>query len=523
MDHSTRGQELPEQFVSNVHTWPLEASDRAAFLASFADDYHRGLRLNHPASDTLLSSMAKRQGHSEAWPQASDRIPWAPAAYAIPDTMQPGTDPAHVAGLYYLQEPSAMLPAQVLAAQPGELVLDMCAAPGGKTSQIARDLQGQGLLIANDISERRALVLRRNVEQLGLPNVQVTVEAPEELADRWGASFDAILLDAPCSGEGMFRRDPQAIPSWAEYGPASSMTAQAQLLRDAARLLKPGGRLVYSTCTFNPEENEQQLAAFLQEHPDFEVQRPELASRQGIRGGLALEGLGYDPADVLRIWPQDGQGEGHFCALLVRCSADTHDAELARDPEWLRIGRKPYSAAPPKQRKWTRGPRDDKPTLAAAEAELRAFIQQYMTEEGQARFHQHYRYLRLSGRHIQLLPVPGLSLEGLQVLKFGLHAGELKGRGDRLSLVPAHNFLLALDPDSWRYALRWSLDDERITRVLKGETLMPDDRDEAVLERSQDELGQAAYYPLLADGLPFTWLKRQGSQLKNLFPPGWRR
>lgn len=534
---------LPEQFLRDSEQWPLEPADYQAFLGSFKGTHHRGLRFNaikgsEELEEKTLTGLGERLNTKRLWPVSTDRIPWAKHAYYFDEDIKPGADPAHVAGLYYIQEPSAMLPAEVLGARPGERVADLCGAPGGKTSQIATDLKGEGLLVSNDISHRRALVLRRNIEQLGLSNVQVTAEAPGNLVKQWGATFDAILLDAPCSGEGMFRRDSSAIGSWEEYGPETSVAMQEPLLDEAAALLVPGGRLVYSTCTFNPEENEYQISRFLERHPEFRVVNPGLTDVPGLRSGLPLDDLLFDPTDVLRIWPQDGMGEGHFCALLVKDSGPSFKHVTSRDPDWVSLKDKralnPIDEGP--DRRSSRKPRSKQAmtqkgrsrsshsfTIREAVSEFLSFVTDYMTVDQVDRYTAGSMFLKKAGEHIHVLPEPGLRSESLSYLKFGVHAGELKGRPGQNAFVPSHSFLLAQATASWRFSLHWTMADERLQRLMRGETLSPDEEDLETLKQAVEVIGPRPYLPIMIDGFPFAWVKLQGKQLKNLFPPGWRR
>lgn len=200
-----------------------------------------------------------------------EQIPWAPSAFLMEGEEKPGKHPYHRAGLYYLQDPSAMSPAELLAPQPGERVLDLAAAPGGKTTHLAALMQGRGLLVANEIKTKRVGHLAQNVERWGAGNVAVTNETPENLADHFGAYFDRVLVDAPCSGEGMFRKDMGARADWSLEMVQGCAARQGNILRVAGKLVKPGGFLLYSTCTFAPEENEGAIAGFLGEFLDFEV------------------------------------------------------------------------------------------------------------------------------------------------------------------------------------------------------------------------------------------------------------
>jgi len=233
-------------------------------------------------------------------------VPWEPMGYYYDPQSRPGLHPYHEAGVYYLQEASAMAPVTLLDPQPGEWVCDLCAAPGGKTTQIAARMQGEGFLLCNEWSPKRAKILSRNIERLGVSNALVTNEPTEKLAGRFAGCFDRVLIDAPCSGEGMCRKEEAAVTDWSEETVEMCARRQSEILRNGAALVRPGGRLVYSTCTFAPQENEEAIAVFLKEHPDF---YPEQA-----------EAPWFTPGEngSFRLWPHKLLGEGHFAAVLRR-------------------------------------------------------------------------------------------------------------------------------------------------------------------------------------------------------------
>ena len=231
-------------------------------------------------------------------------VPWEPQGFYYDPQSRPGLHPYHEAGVYYLQEASAMAPVALLEPQPGEWICDLCAAPGGKTTQIAGRMQGQGFLLCNEINHKRARILSRNIERMGVANALVTNEHPEKLAQRLGGCFDRVLVDAPCSGEGMFRKEEAAVTDWSEETVAMCANRQGEILNSAAKLLRPGGRLVYSTCTFAPEENEQAIRSFLQTHPEF---APEAVGAPWFAPG---------ENGSFRMWPHKLLGEGHFAAVL---------------------------------------------------------------------------------------------------------------------------------------------------------------------------------------------------------------
>ncbi len=299
---------LPAGYIDQLR--PLLGSSLSDFLACYQAPARRGIRFSIRRRPPFVSGL-------------DAAIPWARAAWTLQADMSPGQHPLHEAGAYYLQEPSAMAAASALAPKPGDLVLDLCAAPGGKASQIGDQLMGQGALVANEINPARARVLSRNLERMGILNAAVTNESPARLAEKLPQAFDKILVDAPCSGEGMFRREPESRLQWHQESPQGCAQRQREILKSAAQMLRPGGQMVYSTCTFNETENEGVIAQFLKEHPDFYLHP------------FALPGLPEAPEGLLRIWPHLHSGEGHFVALLKREGADKPQA-LPRENKSLK-------------------------------------------------------------------------------------------------------------------------------------------------------------------------------------------
>ncbi len=239
-------------------------------------------------------------------PFVEENVPWEPMGYYYDPESRPGLHPYHEAGVYYLQEASAMAPVALLDPQPGERICDLCAAPGGKSTQIAGRLGGEGFLLCNEYSPKRAKILSRNIERLGIANALVTNETVDALADRFPGYFHRVLMDAPCSGEGMFRKEEAAITDWSQETVEMCARRQQDILSAGAKLVRPGGRLVYSTCTFAPEENEQAIAEFLEKHPEFYLEDVDAP-------WFAKSGVGQ-----FRLWPHLLKGEGHFAAVLRR-------------------------------------------------------------------------------------------------------------------------------------------------------------------------------------------------------------
>ena len=253
---------LPEGFEARMCA--LLGSEYEDFLASFDRPLCTGLRRN-PLKTGFTGDLSRF---------SLSPVPWCPTGFYYDAVSRPGLSPYHAAGLYYLQEPSAMAPADLLDPQPGERVLDLCAAPGGKSTQLAGKLRGKGLLVCNEINAKRAKILSGNIERLGISNALVLNEHPKRLEERFAGYFDKILVDAPCSGEGMFRKEPAALEHWSEENIRLCAARGREILDAAAAMVRPGGRLVFSTCTFAPEENECQIAAFLMRHPEFELVDP---------------------------------------------------------------------------------------------------------------------------------------------------------------------------------------------------------------------------------------------------------
>lgn len=293
---------LPEAFLTRMKHQLGEEYE--AFLES----------LERPRAVALRFNPLK--GEAPALPFVGDGVPWEPQGFYYDPDSRPGLHVYHEAGVYYLQEASAMAPVALLDPQPGEKICDLCAAPGGKTTQIAGRMDGKGFLLCNEINPKRAKILSRNIERMAVANALVTNEHPERLAQKYAGFFDRVLVDAPCSGEGMFRKEEAAVTDWSQETVEMCARRQAEILHSAAQLVRPGGRLVYSTCTFAPEEDEMAVEAFLKEHPEFD---PEPLDAPWFVPG---ENASY------RMWPHKLLGEGHFAAVF-RKSAEAEEEDVA--------------------------------------------------------------------------------------------------------------------------------------------------------------------------------------------------
>lgn len=290
---------LPEAFLQRMEA--QLGSEYPAFLESLERPRAVALRFN------------PMKGERPVLPFVGAPVPWEPEGFYYDPQTRPGLHVYHEAGVYYLQEASAMAPVALLDPKPGERICDLCAAPGGKTTQIAGRMLGRGFLVCNEINPKRAKILSRNIERMGVANALVTNEHPETLASRFPGFFDRVLVDAPCSGEGMFRKEEAAVTDWSQETVQMCARRQREILDSAARLVRPGGRLVYSTCTFAPEEDEETVGAFLESHPEF---APEPVEAPWFVSG---ENASY------RMWPHKLLGEGHFAAVLRKTGGESED------------------------------------------------------------------------------------------------------------------------------------------------------------------------------------------------------
>lgn len=487
---------LPERFTQRMKN--MLGAEYEEFQAALEKEEYHALRINPLKADAaqVLKSL----------PFALRPIPWAEGGFYYEKDEQPGKHPFHDAGVYYIQEPSAQSAVIALDPGSGERVLDLCAAPGGKSTQIAARMAGRGILVCNEIHPARARILSENVERLGVRNAVVTNETPDRLAVRFPGFFDRILVDAPCSGEGMFRKNDAACEEWSPQNVERCAERQDLILRAAHAMLRPGGTLCYSTCTFAPAENEGSVSRFLHVCPDMRVKK--MPCPEGFAPGRPewVE----DPAEgvehTFRLWPHKVEGEGHFVAVLQKEGGFLRDGSTelenpgsvlpekspAIQPEEGRTAGSLSKGSQPARR------RDKKNGSRLREEGFRAFAEQYLlfTPSGSTiRF----------GDQIYLPPAGLPSLEGLRVLRPGLHLGtEKKGRFE-----PAHALALAIRPSDARYVYNIPAEDPRIRAWLNGESLPAE--------------GEKGWYLICVDGFGIGWGKQAGGILKNHYPKGLRR
>ena len=391
---------LPEAFLNRIKTQLGE--EYPAFLESLERPRAVALRLN------------PLKGESPQLPFAQEMVPWEEKGFYYDPESRPGLHPYHEAGVYYLQEASAMSPVALLDPQPGEKILDLCAAPGGKTTQIAGRMAGEGLLVCNEINPKRAKILGKNIERMAVPNALVLNEHPQNLERKFIGWFDRVLVDAPCSGEGMFRKEEAAVTDWSEETVAMCAARQAEILDSAAKMVRPGGLLVYSTCTFAPQENEEAVENFLRRHPEF-------APEERIAPWFTPAGKG-----MFRLWPHKLKGEGHFAAVLRKAEGEEEE------PSSLKESKLPKA--------W----------------------EDFAKENG---IHLPDGKALLFGQTLYWVPEWLPDLKGLKVIRAGLELGELKK--DRFE--PAHALALWLKEAKNCCSYPWN--SKEIAAYMNGQTL----------------------------------------------------
>lgn len=458
---------LPEEFLTRMRG--LLGEEYEAYADSFLEMPKSGLRVNRlkPGAVELL----KRSGF------LLSPVPWIDNGFYYEEAdVRPSRHPYYAAGLYYLQEPSAMTPASMLPISEGDRVLDLCAAPGGKSTELAARLHGTGLLFANDISSSRTKALLKNLELSGAPNICVSSEPPEKLSRCLAGFFHKILVDAPCSGEGMFRKNPDMVKSYEERGPEYYCELQKSIVKEAVTLLRPGGLLLYSTCTFDERENEGVIRWLLEQFPELSLEA--LPKYDGFQPGIGLP-------QCIRLYPHHVKGEGHFMALLKK------------SPEEQRL----VGADGACEKRWAGGADDTdrEPVLKFLHTLKKPFEASLI-------------YIKNGNAYYLPRPIAERGealLHSVRYLRTGLLLGELKnGRFD-----PSQALAMCLKPEEAPGALNLEAADDRVIRYLKGETI-------ALLESEQDST--AAWRLVCVDGFALGWGKEAGHNLKNKYYAGWR-
>ena len=502
--------QLPEGFTQRMKQMLGDEYER--FLESYDGEWQGALRAN-----TLKISA---EDLAEKADFLAERVPWTGDGYYYGG--RPGKHPWHEAGLYYMQEASAMAPAALSGAHPGERILDLCAAPGGKTAQLAALLKGKGLLVSNEIHPERARILSQNVERMGVRNCIVLNEKPETLLERFPSFFDRIIVDAPCSGEGMFRKEEQALTMWSTENIQQCAARQKKILQAAAGMLRSGGTLVYSTCTFAPEENEENIVWFLEQYPEFAaVDLPALLKEDMERFGFVsgnpswcgrgeTDGPCGSPAaagKTIRLFPHRVKGEGHFLAVLQKggYGAGAPASLGTGNPAGIMIQAE-TDAGRRKKKKGGDSARNGKAPAGTAQELFREFAEDALRTDIAAECGADAGSVFLSfGDELYLEPM-GIPLPGLKVLRAGLHLGTVK----KERFEPSHALALALGREDAARVFDMKADSGEAAAFLRGESIPCDPKEKG-------------WTLMLVDGHSIGWAKASGGMLKNHYPKGLRK
>lgn len=454
--------ELPKRFEDNMRI--LLGDEYEQYKACLDAPMHHGIRIN-----TLKISVSD---FMKINPFHLTPVPWCKNGFYYDESLdRPSKHPYYYAGLYYIQEPSAMTPANVLPIEEGDRVLDICAAPGGKSTELAARLKGTGLLVSNDISASRAKALLKNLEVFGVENALITSEAPYKLAERFPEYFDKILIDAPCSGEGMFRKSASMVTAWENNGNRLFADLQRDILRDAVKMLKPGGKIVYSTCTFAPLENEQSVEYLLSLDDRLHISSFDKCELFDD-GHPEWSDTGLQELTLCaRLWPHRLEGEGHFVCLVEK------------DGDYASSNITNYGDYPIKRTKLN--------------SETAAFLEMLDKRFSVDR-------LEISGDKLYYIPDTFPAVRGLRILRCGLYMGEIK----KNRFEPGQSLAMTLRMEEFSNAVNLSSEDERVIRYLKGETI--------------EVCGQDGLALVCVDTYPLGWGKLSKGTLKNKYLAGWR-
>ncbi len=450
---------LPQKYKENMKE--ILGSDYEKYINSLTEERYYGLRTN----DIKINSLNfKNISQFKLTP-----IEWTNNGYYYSKEIQPAKHPYYYAGLYYIQEPSAMLPGEILPIEEGDKVLDLCAAPGGKSTQLGAKLNNTGLLVCNDISPSRTKGVVKNIEMFGITNSIIMSESPKKMETYFTEFFDKVLIDAPCSGEGMFRKEPSMLKHWNEDINLHYADIQKDILLSGAKMLKQGGYLVYSTCTFSLEENEKVIDWFINENSNFEL--INIPCEYGIENGIVNNEIDNDLNRAARLWPHKIKGEGHFVALLHK-----------KEKEMLSLNNN-FDFNCPNEKD---------------------IIEYIKFEEEILNIKLDRKRMTIINGNLYLLPILMPNIKGLRVLKTGLNLGELKKK----RFEPSQAFASSLKINDVKNVVNIPVDSIDVIKYLKGETLE--------LEANN------GFNLVCVDNFSLGWAKKVNKLLKNKYSTGWR-
>lgn len=462
--------ELPKLFEDNMKA--LLGDEFDTYKECLDQPMHHGIRIN-----TMKISV---EDFLKINPFHLKPVPWTTNGFYYDEELdKPSKHPYYYAGLYYIQEPSAMTPASVLPVEPGDRVLDICAAPGGKSTELMAKLKDRGILVSNDISASRAKALLKNLEVFGSGNSLIVSEAPYKLAERFPSYFDKILIDAPCSGEGMFRKSYSMVTAWENNGNELFADIQRSILPEAVKMLKPGGMLLYSTCTFAPLENEKSIEYLLSLDPDlsivpfdkyelFDNGHPEWSDTNN-----------EDLKHCARLWPHRLEGEGHFVCLTKKAGNSSNSSN--------------YGDYPIKKAKLPQ--------------ECLDFLNMITLDEtrGVGKTFDPNRF-EISADKLYYIPESFPAVRGLRILRCGLYMGEIK----KNRFEPSQSLAMYLKATEFKNVVHLNADEKNVIKYLKGETI------------DVEEECKNGFVLVCVDSYPLGWAKANNKTLKNKYLAGWR-
>lgn len=448
-------KQLPQEFLNRMKTLLGEEYDD--FLKSYDLPTVKAFRVN--TAKISVDDFEKLNIFG------NEKIPYTENGFYLTYD-KVGNHPYHHAGMMYVQEPAAMAPAECLDVEKDWWVLDMCAAPGGKTTQLKNKLGEDGVLLSNEIIPSRCKILTGNIERLGLHNTVTTCMDTEKLAKTFPKTFDLIMLDAPCSGEGMFRKDDTAIAEWSVKNVKMCAERQAEILENAVKLLKDGGYIIYATCTFSLEENEMRVDKFLQNHPEFEILPVKDAVKKVTADGILFDGCkNKNITYARRFYPHIAKGEGQFMAVLQNKNPKTETVKH-----------------PPKQQK-----------VAPIVFD---FLDDCLTEYNKESVKMY------NGNPVFL--TPDFEVKDGVAFCAGITVGEIR----KNYILPHHQFFMGLGK-YFKRKIQLSADSEEIQKYLHGEEIATD------LENG--------WAVVTVDGCPLGGAKIANGKAKNHYPKGLRK
>lgn len=444
--------DLPQEFKDRMSN--MLDDEYNVFLKSFDnEESYTGLRVN-----------TRKNGAKEVMSQITNTLEgvnWCSDGYYCDKKVFSGNHPYHIAGLCYFQEPSAMAVVEALKIKDDDFVLDLCAAPGGKATQAGAKISGNGLLVANEIIPKRASILAENIERCGISNAIVTNETPEKLCEKFFDFFDKIIVDAPCSGEGMFKKEPHAIEEWSINHTKTCATRQKHIMDCAYKMLRPGGYIVYSTCTFAPCENEGVVDYMLSNYPDLSLADTGLDMLDNANANWVDSK--YDLSMCKRIFPHKQKGEGHFIALFKK------NGESVRKIDKISVAKQDLTGV----------------------SLFKEFEKNTLNTNIDGCF-------KMFGDNLYLVP-HSINTDKIKLIRGGLHLGVCK----KNRFEPSHALIMALNLDDFKNYVSYKSDDKNLIKYLHKDTIL-------------SEIN--GYCAVAVDNVPIGWAKGSGGVLKNHFP-----